>query len=415
MSGKYPRWLTSNLKNALDYRRVVIVSGARQAGKTTLTEQIKAPGFEFRTLDDTNLLDLALTDPKGFVKTSAKTLVIDEIQKAPKLIPEIKIIVDKDNRNGQFLLTGSVNLQTMPTATESLAGRVRNIRLRPLTAGEILEVKPVFLERAFNADFPAAIFGYDKREIFDMAFRGGYPEAVRINDFNERREWHKDYLKALIDYDLKDIANIRRKDVLEEMLPILAAWSAKFMDMNAIGSSLSLTKATLDSYLNWLLSLYIFEKVPPWLKTDYERVGRKSKFYMADSGLMTSILNWRIDEVMLDVDRSGKLMETFIFQELASQVDLESRYSLYQYRDREKREIDFIVERDGSALLGIEVKAGHNVSRKDFAPQEWFMNNIIKNKKPYIGIVLYSGDRTIKYSDNLLAVPIAALWLGSGV
>ena len=410
MSEKYSRWAANTLKKALDNRRVVIVSGARQTGKTTLTEQIKAPDFEFRTLDDTDLLALALADPKGFVKTSAKTLVIDEIQKAPKLIPEIKMIVDKDNRNGQFLLTGSVNLQTMPGVTESLAGRVKNIRLRPLTIGEILKIKPRFLEKAFNAEFPTCICGYDKRVIFDMSFCGGYPEAVRIKDTSERREWHKDYVKTLIDYDLADIANIRRKDALEELLPILAAWSAKFMDMNAIGASLSLTKATLDSYANWLLSLYIFEKIPPWLKTDYERVGKKSKLYASDVGLMTSILNWQVDKVMLDVDRSGKLMETFVFHELAVQVDLESKYSLYQYRDREKREIDFIVERDDGALLGIEVKAGHNVSLGDFAPQEWFRDNIIKNKKPYTGLVLYSGDRTIRYRDNLLAVPIAALW-----
>jgi predicted AAA+ superfamily ATPase len=110
MSENYSRLLVKNLKNALDNRRIVIVSGARQAGKTTLTEQIKAPGLEYRTLDDTDLLDFALADPKGFIKTSAKTLVIDEIQKVPRLIPEIKMVVDKNNRNGQFLLTGSVNL-----------------------------------------------------------------------------------------------------------------------------------------------------------------------------------------------------------------------------------------------------------------------------------------------------------------
>ena len=119
---------------------------------------------------------------------------------------------------------------------------------------------------------------------------------------------------------------------------------------------------------------------------------------------------------MLNTDRSGKLMETFVFQELAAQVDLDSRYSLYQYRDREKREIDFIVERaansdDDGATLGIDVKAGHNVSRGDFAPQEWFRKNIIKNKKRYTGMILYAGDRTIMYSDNLIAVPIAALWM----
>ena len=416
MDGQYNRWLAESLANALNNRRVVIINGARQTGKTTLAEQIKQPGFEYRTLDDTDLLDLALNDPKGFVKTSARTLVIDEIQKAPKLIPEIKMVVDKDNRNGQFLLTGSVNLQTAPGVRESLAGRVKYLRLRPLTIGEILWKKPKFLGCAFRMDFPAHITGYDKRAIFDLTFSGSYPETVRIKDFNEQREWHKDYLETLIEYDMADIANIRRKDALEEMLPILAAWSAKFMDMNAIGSSLSLTRATVDSYINWLLSLYIFDKVPPWLKTDYERAGRKSKLYAADTGLMASILSWQIEEVMLNVDRSGKLMETFVYKELAAQVDLESRYSLYQYRDREKREIDFIIERapehgDDGAILGIEVKAGHNVSRGDFAPQEWFRENIIKNKKPYTGIVLYSGDRTIMYSDNFLAIPIAALWM----
>lgn len=408
---EYPRWLLENLMNALDNRRVVIVSGARQTGKTTLTKQLNSPDFEFRSLDDSDMLDLALIDPKGFVKTSAKTLVIDEIQKAPKLIPAIKVVVDQNNRPGQFLLTGSVNLQTIPTVTESLAGRVKNIRLRQLTIGEIQNKKPDFLERAFDSDFPMQIKGYDKQAIFELAFCGGYPEAVRLENYNQRREWHKDYLSTLIEYDLADIANIRRKDAVEEILPIMAAWSSKYMDKNAIGASLSITKETLDSYINWLLSLYIFDKVNPWLKTDYDRVGKKSKLYAADTGLMTSILNWRIDEVMLDNDLSGKLMETFVFQELAALINMDSDYSLYQYRDREKREIDFLIEREDGTVLGIEVKAGHSVSKDDFKHQIWFKENILKNKKPFIGLVLYSGDRTIQYGENLIAVPIPSLWL----
>ena len=403
--------MVDHLKKALDYRRIIIVSGARQVGKTTLTRQLKAPDCEFRSLDDSDLLELALSDPRGFLQTSARTLIIDEIQKAPRLIPEIKMIVDNDNRNGQFLLTGSVNLQTLPSVTESLAGRVKNIRLRPLTVGETLEARPGFLQRAFAADFPTLIPGYDKQTIFDMAFRGGYPEALRIDDANERREWHKDYVRTLIEHDLADIANIRRTDALGELLPVLAAWSAKFMDINAIVASLSLTKPTLDSYVNWLLALYIFDKVPPWLKTDYERVGRKTKLYAADSGLMTSILDWQMDKVMLDVDRSGKLMETFVFQELAAQINLDGGYSLYQYRDREKREIDFIIERSDGMIVGVEVKAGHNVSREDFTPQLWFRDSVIKNRQPYKAIVLYSGERTISYGENMLAVPIAALWM----
>ncbi|MDR1622927.1 MAG: ATP-binding protein [Synergistaceae bacterium] len=413
MSKNYPRWQAQCVKKALKTRRVVIISGARQTGKTTLAQQVSDKNTDYRTLDDTDLFALAMEDPKGFiknVKNSSKTMIIDEIQKAPKLIPEIKMVVDRDNRNGQYLLTGSANIQTMPSVTESLAGRVKNIRLRPLSVGETLEAKPTFLKRAFEKNFPTKISGCDKQEIVNLAFRGGYPEAIRIKNPAERKEWYKDYIKTLIEHDLRDIANIRRQGALQELLGILASWSAKFMDLAAIGSSLSLTKPTLESYINWLVSLYLFEKVSPWIRTDYDRVGKKAKLYAADTGIMTSILGWEPKETMLNHDRSGKLVETFVFQELAAQVDINGEYSLYQYRDREKREIDFIVEREDGALLGVEVKAGHSVSSEDFEPQKWFAANIVKNKKPYISIVLYSGERVLSFGENLLAVPISALW-----
>ena len=130
---------------------------------------------------------------------------------------------------------------------------------------------------------------------------------------------------------------------------------------------------------------------------------------------MTSILDWKFDDVLNDTaaantDRAGKMMETFVFQELAAQVDLDDEYSLYHYRDREKREIDFVVERADGALLGVEVKAGRSVSKADFAPQEWFKANIAKNGKSYVGLVLYSGEATLSFGNGMHAVPTAALW-----
>ena len=126
---------------------------------------------------------------------------------------------------------------------------------------------------------------------------------------------------------------------------------------------------------------------------------------------MASILNWKKDDILLEPDRSGKLMETFVFQELAAQIDLEKyNYSLYQYRDHKRHEIDMIIEREDRSLLGIEVKAGHKVSSDDFAPQRWFVNNIIKQQKNYVGIVLYSGEDVLRFDDNMFAVPIPALW-----
>jgi len=404
----YKRWQADCVKEALNSRRVVVITGARQTGKTTLSQQLETNG-DYRSLDDTDMLAFALSDPKGFVMNKSETMVIDEIQKAPKLIPEIKLIVDKNKRPGQYLLTGSANILTLPIISDSLAGRTKYVRLRTLSTGEILRKKPAFLERAFNMDFPGKITGYNKAEIIDMAFKGCYPEAVAIDNQRNRKNWHIDYVKAIINKDLKDITNIRRLDTLQSLLEILASWSAKFMTVAQITSVLSVNKITLDSYINTLVSMYLFEKVSPWLKTDYERIGKRSKFYATDTGLMTSVLGWNPKDVFINEDRSGKLIETFVFNELAAQVDLDNQYNLFQYRDRLDREIDFLVEREDGVLLGIEVKAGHSVSRMDFASQEWFAENISKNK-PYIGLVLYSGDRIIPHGKNMLAVPTAALW-----
>ena len=414
MAREYKRWQTDSIKEALKHRRVVVVSGARQTGKTTLSKQAITSGKlagDYRSLDDTDMLDFALSDPKGFVINKSGTMVIDEIQKAPKLIPEIKQAVDKTNRPGQYLLTGSANILTLPTVSDSLAGRAKYIRLRPLTVGEILGKKAVFLKRAFDKNFPAKITGYNKIDIIDLAFRGGYPEAVAINNPCRRKDWYSDYLKTIITRDLKDIANIRRQDTLQSLFGILASWSAKFMELSQISAALSVNKITLDSYINTLVLMFMFEKVSPWLKTDYERIGRRSKFYATDTGIMTSFLGWNPKNVFTDTDRSGKLIETFVFQELSAQIDLENKYSLFQYRDRLNREIDFLVEREDGVLLGIEVKAAHNVSKSDFKAQQWFAENILKNEKSYTGMVLYSGDRTIQFAENLLAVPIASLWL----
>jgi predicted AAA+ superfamily ATPase len=377
MSKKYKRWQAESVKKALSLRRVVVVSGARQAGKTTLLEQTLSKNDEYRSLDDTDMLSFALSDPKGFVMNKSGMMVIDEIQKAPKLIPEIKQIVDKNNRPGQYLLSSSANILTLPIVSDSLAGRVKYMRLRPLTVGETIWKKPNFLERAFNKDFPSKITGYNKADIIDLAFRGGYPEAAAIDNLRDRKDWHIDYIKTLINRDLKDISNIRRVDDLRSLVDALASWSAKFMKVSQLMSVMSINKITLDSYINTLISMFLFEKVLPWLKTDYERVGKRAKFYAADTGLMTSVLGWNPKEVFVSQDRSGKLIETFVFQELSAQIDLGNKYTLSQYRDRTAKEIDFIVEREDGALLGIEVKAGHNVSSEDFAAQRRFAEMLL--------------------------------------
>jgi len=401
---------TEGVKLALQKRRVVVLTGGRQTGKTTLLKQVQEKDDIYVSLDDDILLKSAREDPKGFIKNISGTMMIDEIQKAPNLIPEIKLAVDKNKRPGQFLLTGSANIQTLPIITDSMAGRNKRIRLRPLAVGEILNRKPDFLKSAFSSDFPRKIPGYDKAQIFDLAFRGGYPEAVKLKKLKEIKEWHKDYIDDVINRDLKDLMNIRRQNELKELVLVLAGWSGKFMDMAKIGGCLTLSKQTLETYINALEALYLFDRVNPWVRTDYERVGKSAKFYANDTGFMTSILGWNKDNIMRDADRSGKLMETFIFQELAALIDTDRDYNLYQYRDYKQHEVDFLIERDDGAMVGIEVKASHSVSKDDFSPQIWFKENIVKGKNPYTAYVLYCGEDTLSFGEGLIAVPAGALW-----
>jgi len=390
-------------------RRVLLLAGPRQCGKTTLVKTLSSRTVEYRTLDDGTLRELAEADPTGFVQHHKDMLIIDEVQRVLSLLPAIKKVVDEDDRPGQFLLTGSTNIQTMPDVQESLAGRIAKIRLRTLSEGEILGVEPAFLQRCFKQDFKGEWKSYSRDDILRTALRGGFPEAIRLVG-RARTRWHRDYMDALLERDLMDITRIRQHESIQELVKILAAWSSKFMDIANIGTNLSIRRPTLESYINALESLFIIERVQPWTKTDYGRVGKQKKIFMTDSGLMSSILGLREEQVRLDADRSGKLVETFAHHELATQVELsDGECSLYHYRDRENREIDFIIERDDGAMLGVEIKAAASAGKSDFKHLAWFRDNIAE-KRPFIGIVLYAGDHTGSFGDNLWAVPFGAMW-----
>ena len=409
MAQLYDRWQKGLIKQAMKTRRVLLLSGARQCGKTTLAKQLATKDTAYLTLDDLNLRSLAESDPHGFVKHSGKMLIIDEIQRAPALLSAIKLMVDRETQPGQYLLTGSANLSSLPGVQESLAGRIRKIRLRPLSQGELLSAQPVFLDNAFNKTFLTADTFYDRNAMLTIAFRGGFPEAVAL-DANERSQWHRDYLEALLERDLADIARITQHSAMKELVEILAAWSSKFMDISAMSSKLSIRRPTIESYINALEALYIVERVSPWIRTDYERVGKQKKIYMTDSGLMASTLRWQIGQVAFDPDRSGKLIETFIFNELAAHIDAaKGRYELFHYRDREQHEIDFLIERDDHALLGIQVKAGSVISSADFKHLKWFKDNIA-GERAFVGIVLYSGECCGQMGEGFWAVPFGMLW-----
>ena len=395
----YSRWAVESVKDGLSIWRSVFIAGVRQCGKTTLARQLKVDG-EIRSLDDSALLDIANEDPAGFVKRpSGKTMIVDEVQKAPKLLPEIKRVLDSDNTKGQYLLTGSADIKTLPAVTESLAGRMGTIRLRPLAKGEIDGKAPTFFERAFAEDFPATVNGFDRAAILEFAFDGGYPEALGLRP-RAKRQWFKAYLDALLLHDIRKLMDVRAYVVLRKMMEAMLARSSKFFTESELTSALQIKHETFVRFLAILKTLYLIDEIPPWQDSDYADVGKRSKFIAADTGMMASVLNWNIDEVSLDSD-----VESWAYNQLAPQLDINPDYSISQYRDSRKREIDFVVESDGGCVLGIEVKSGSAVGKGDFAHLAWFRDNIVKQRR-FIGIVLYTGEHTLPFGKNLYAVPM---------
>lgn len=209
---------------------------------------------------------------------------------------------------------------------------------------------------------------------------------------------------------MNDITNIRQIGALKDLVCILAAWSSKFMDIAAIGSALAIDRRTLTNYIGALQSFYIVERIPPWRKTDYDRIGRQDKIFMADTGMMSALLGWRILSLASDSDKLGKAFETFVYNELIAQIDsAEDTYHLYHYRDREKREIDFLIEHQDGKILAVEVKSGLTIKKSDFKHIEWFRQNLVKDKT-VIGLILYTGNDIIPFGANLWAIPYSCLW-----
>lgn len=403
------RWQSDQVISALKVRRVVHLTGARQTGKTTLARAIKLDKFKQVTLDKDVLCKAAQNDPAGFVEREpGETLVIDEVQKVPQLLNEIKIRVDEDDERGQYLLTGSSNLRFAKAVKDSLAGRMRTIRLRTLSSGELVSGRGDFFERAFAGDFASLAKGFGKRDVIHRCFCGGYPEAMELDERN-RRDWFRDYLNDILQKDVRDVTEIRKLPSLRKVAIWLLAHTAKFFGQNDLCAQAQLSKETAANYIAALTALYLFDEVEPWLKSEYSRIGRRSKYFAADPSLVANLLGWNENDVYLDDDKSGKIVETWVYHELATLADVAGGYEITQYRDSDRRELDFLVENEVGAMLGVEVKAGSSIGDSDFKYLRWFKDNLAKGQ--FIGIVLHSGKEVARFGKDLYAVPLGVLSL----
>lgn len=404
----YPRLIEPRIAEAMKDTPVVLLAGPRQAGKTTLVRQMATSGLRYLTLDDALTLLSAREDPVGFIR-SLDRAVIDEIQRAPQLLLAIKKSVDEDRRPGRFLLTGSANLMALPTVADSLAGRMETLSLLPLSQSEIEGrsanwIDSVFAGRILTVDTPT--LGND---LVERVLRGGYPEAMTRASAKRRVTWARQYIDAIIQRDVRDVADIDKLDQLPRFLNAVAQTAGQMCNYTQLGGQVGLDGKTVARYVGVFEQMYLLKRVNVWARNRLNRVVKTPKLQFIDSGLLAALLDLSSEEVQQDRTRFGNVLETFVFGEMLKHATTaDSDYRLMYYRDADKFEVDVVIESAVGQLVGVEVKASATVKESDLRGLKKLAS--VAGEKFKMGVLLYDGDETMPVGNRIWAAPLSSLW-----
>lgn len=406
----YPRHLEPRLRTALRDTPVVMLTGARQSGKSTLALKIAAEAsLPYVTLDDATTL-AATRDAAAFLQGLGERAVIDEVQRAPWLLPAIKVAVDRARRPGRFLLTGSANVLLVPKVSESLAGRMEILRLWPLSQGEILGIRERFLEALFEKRQPALPPTKTReQDIESVVARGGYPELVARDSATRREAWLSAYVTTLIERDVRDLANIEGLSDLPRVLGLLAARTGALLNVAEVSRDSGVAHTTLKRYLALLEAAYIVAPLSAWSRNVGKRLIKAPKLYFPDSAVAAYLARASAEDLRADRGMLGPLLENFALGELRKQADWAKRaVEIHYFRTAGGQEVDFVLEHRDGRVAGVEVKAARSLSGSEFAGLRTLAAAI--GDKFVRGVVLYLGDRALQFGDRLWAMPVSALW-----
>ncbi|MEX0350681.1 MAG: ATP-binding protein [Paracoccaceae bacterium] len=404
----YPRFVKNRIEEALSDTRVVLISGPRQSGKTTLAADIAKDNVPFLTLDDATVLRSAIDDPVGFVRGLDRA-VIDEIQRAPDLLLAIKNAVDVDKTPGRFLLTGSANLMTIPKVADSLAGRMEVVRLLPLSQSEVLGQQSTFIDNAFRARSPAADRFVLGDALVETVLTGGYPEALARKRWDRKQDWHHAYLDAIVQRDVRDVAQIEQFAIMPKLLAVLAEHSGQLVNYSGVGAVLGLNHVTTRKYMRIFESLYLVHTLQPWFTNRLKRMTKSPKSHFLDAGLLAAMREVSPDTVKKDKTTFGPILETFVFGELRKIATWsDQKCSFAHFRDKDKNEVDIVLENRRGEVVGIEVKSSATVSSADFSGMRRLADAC--GQKFLQGLVLYDHDQVVPFADNMFAAPLSCLW-----
>lgn len=411
-----PRRVLSLAVDAAAAFRVVVLNGPRQAGKSTLLRQMQATlGGTVLSLDDERLLAAAAADPAGFVLSDSPVLLIDEVQRGgDALIRAIKSRVDDPTNTTRFVLAGSTNFLTVPTLSESLAGRAVLLEVWPFSQGELDRAESTPLE-SWLAD-PTQIpmrhptSRVSREEVFRRICAGGFPEASRLPEGRLRTAWFRSYVQTVTQRDITEISNIRAADELPRLLRYLAAKTSQELVKSQLAARTGMQRGTVTNYLPLLETVFLHRELPAWSRNPLGKVTKHPKVHLVDTGLAATLMGVQAAALTQPIAPArGQLVETFVYNEIVRQASWsEAEFSLSHWRDRAGAEVDLVVETAAGDVLAIETKAALDVSQPDFRSLARLRDKL--GTQFLHGVVLYLGHETLSFGPRLTALPLASLW-----
>ncbi len=417
------RFLEKRLRDALQAFPAVLLTGARQVGKTTLAQAlIGEQGWAARylSLDDHMVLAGARRDPQGMIESLQGPAVLDEVQRAPDLLRAVKLAIDRDRRPGRFLLTGSANVRLLRGVSETLAGRVAILELHPFAWAEALgRAAPDTIPRLFAAstaaDFLAgqpARASASRGEYAGAILRGGYPPAVLAPDAAARAEWFYAYRQTYLERDVRDLADLEHLPEFARLLAVLAASTGRLLNTAELARDVGLNQTTVRRYLALLEVTYQTFTVRPYHTSVLKRSVKAPRLYLGDTGLachLSGIDDWEDAERQ---GRTGQLVETWVAGELRKLISAsDPRVEVYFWRTYEGREVDFLLAR-GERLAAVEVKWSSSLDRSALRGVTFLREAL--GKRLGLAVVLYAGREALALDAGTAAVPFSIFFNAEG-
>ena len=414
-----PRHALAELRFALENSRVVNIVGPRQVGKTTLVRNSLGRG-RYCDLDHPPTLRALREDMEGHLLGMAAEgeapVIIDEAQNLKELALVIKRIVDRNSAPGQFVLTGSSNIFSLPDIADSLAGRVWSIPLWPLSAAEIRRRAPSRILDWAASDAPdLARIGtpepLTREEYIEIFLRGGFPAAHALGA-RARETQYRAYADAMADQDARKVLPLQKPERLRLLLQQMAMRTAAEISIAPLAQTLQLGRSTTEHYLDLLLRMFVAVRLPAWAAGETRRGIRRAKYHFTDTGMACALRGLDAASFAVDADAPllGPIAETFALQELLRSLPHQQRrFELHHWRSMDRKEIDIIASAS-RAMVGIEVKATRLPDEKAFAHLDAFADSHLPRGRTFTRMVLYLGEEKLRMGPRRFLLPLSALW-----